>query len=103
MKPIHKFNGGIGATLCNTCSLIISTGLTKELYCNNCKPKTLKEKFIEAFKSGKRFDIQNAEVILDELAIGFAEWLVIRYNEDIIFDEYTTKELLEIYKKEKGL
>lgn len=103
MKPIHKFNGGIGATLCHTCSVIISTGLTKELYCNNCKPKTLKEKFIEAFKSGKRFDIQNAEVIADELAIGFAEWLVIRYNEDIIFDEYTTKELLEIYKKEKQL
>jgi hypothetical protein len=103
MKPIHKFNGGIGATLCHTCSVIISTGLTKDLYCNNCKPKTLKEKFIEAFKSGKRFDIQNAEVIADELAIGFAEWLVIRYNEDIIFDEYTTKELLEIYKKEKQL
>ena len=40
MKPIHKFNGGIGATLCNTCSVIISTGLTKELYCNNCKQKT---------------------------------------------------------------
>jgi len=37
----------------------------------------------------------------DEFVIGFAEWLVIRYNEDIIFDEYTTKELLEIYKKEK--
>lgn len=37
----------------------------------------------------------------DEFAIGFAEWLVIRYNEDIIYDEYTTKELLEIYKKEK--
>jgi len=103
MKPIHKLNNGRGATLCHTCSVIISTGLTKELYCNNCKPKTLKEKFIEAFKSGKRFDIQNAEVIADELAIGFAEWLVIRYNEDIIFDEYTTKELLEIYKKEKQL
>ena len=39
----------------------------------------------------------------DEFAIGFAEWLVIRYNEDIIYDEYTIKELLEIYKKEKGL
>jgi hypothetical protein len=37
----------------------------------------------------------------DEFVIGFAEWLVVRYNEDIIFDEYTTKELLEIYKKEK--
>jgi hypothetical protein len=43
------------------------------------------------------------EQISDEFAIGFGEWLVIRYNEDIIFDEYTTKELLEIYKKEKVL
>lgn len=41
--------------------------------------------------------------IAEEFAIGFAEWLVIRYNEDIIYDEYTTEELLEIYKKEKGL
>jgi hypothetical protein len=40
IKPIHKLNGGIGATLCHTCSVIISIGLTKELYCNNCKPKT---------------------------------------------------------------
>ena len=46
---------------------------------------------------------ESCEIIADELAIGFAEWLVIRYNEDIIFDEYTTKELLEIYKKEKQL
>lgn len=46
---------------------------------------------------------KECEIIADEFAIGFAEWLVIRYNEDIIFDEYTTKELLEIYKKEKGL
>ena len=36
---------------------------------------TLKEKFIDAFKSGKRFDIQNAETIADEFAIEFADWL----------------------------
>ena len=35
----------------------------------------------------------------DKFAIGFAEWLVIQYNEDTIYSEYTTKELLEIYKK----
>ena len=46
---------------------------------------------------------EKCEVIADEFAIGFAEWLVIRYNEDIIYDEYTTKELLEIYKQEKEL
>lgn len=35
-KPIHKFNGGVGATLCNKCSAIISTGLTDALYCYKC-------------------------------------------------------------------
>ena len=37
MKPIHKLNNGRGATLCHTCSVIISTGLTKDLYCDKCK------------------------------------------------------------------
>ncbi len=37
-QPIHKLNGGKGATLCNKCSKIISTGLTKDLYCSTkCK------------------------------------------------------------------
>ena len=54
MKPIHKLNNGRGATLCNTCSIIITTGLTKELYCEKCKPKqeTLEEaaeKYVEDF------------------------------------------------------
>ena len=58
---------------------------------------TLKEQFIDAFKSGKRFDIQNAEVIAEEFAIGFLKWYVQEYSENEI--EY----LLEEYKKEKGL
>ena len=33
MKPIHKFNGGNGATLCHKCNRIISIGLTDDLYC----------------------------------------------------------------------
>jgi hypothetical protein len=33
LKPIHKYNGGIGATLCNECNKIISTGFVDELYC----------------------------------------------------------------------
>ena len=32
-KPIHKFNGGRGATLCHTCKVIITEGLTEDLYC----------------------------------------------------------------------
>lgn len=40
MKPIHKFNNGRGAMLCNKCRNIISTGpATKELYCEKCKIK----------------------------------------------------------------
>lgn len=35
MKPIHKFNGGQGATLCNECRKIITTGLTEDLFCED--------------------------------------------------------------------
>jgi hypothetical protein len=38
VKPIHKFNNGRGAMLCNNCRTIISTGpATKELYCEKCE------------------------------------------------------------------
>jgi hypothetical protein len=40
MEPIHKFNNGRGAMLCNECRTIISTGpKTDELYCDKCKQK----------------------------------------------------------------
>jgi hypothetical protein len=77
---------------------------------------TLKEKFIDAFKSGKRFDIQNAEVIADEYAIGFAEWCIKKridffdsteigetYTIDGNVSKYKMNELLEIYKQECNL
>lgn len=44
MKPIHKFNGGLGATLCHKCSVIITTGLTEDLYCEFCNPDFMKDK-----------------------------------------------------------
>jgi hypothetical protein len=34
MKPIHKLNGGLGATLCHCCSKIIDIGCTQSLYCS---------------------------------------------------------------------
>ena len=37
MRPIHKLNGGIGATLCNICYRIINTGWTDDVMCNICK------------------------------------------------------------------
>jgi hypothetical protein len=41
IKPIHKFNGGIGATLCHKCNVIIHTGFTEDLFCeeHGGKPK----------------------------------------------------------------
>ena len=35
-KPIHKYNNGLGATLCNKCSIIITTGLQDEIMCESC-------------------------------------------------------------------
>lgn len=38
MKPIHKFNNGRGAMLCNYCRTIISTGKkTDVLLCDKCQ------------------------------------------------------------------
>jgi predicted deacetylase len=45
----------------------------------------------------------DVEKIIDDYAIKFAEWLLIIYNQDIIYDAYSKEELLEIYKKEKQL
>jgi hypothetical protein len=68
---------------------------------------TLREKFEKVLKNSKphflKFDINDCIEIYDDFAIKFAEWLVIIYNEDVIYSEYNTKELLEIFKKEKGL
>ena len=66
---------------------------------------TLKEKFsliLIAFWTSE-WEGQ-CEVIADEFAIGFAAWLTILVTKksDLYLDK-NTKELLEIYKKEKGL
>jgi len=50
LKPIHKFNGGLGATLCHTCSVIIDNGFTDDLYCDKCIKDYLKsEQFVKDF------------------------------------------------------
>ena len=66
----------------------------------------LKEKFLElAFAKISSEELRDeCEQIADEFAIGFAEWITILVTKksDLYLDK-TTKELLEIYKKEKGL
>ena len=64
MNPIHKFNNGRGATLCHTCSVIISTGLTKDLYCDKCKEENMKiDKLIELL------DVEEAIIIVNKKTI----------------------------------
>jgi hypothetical protein len=74
---------------------------------------TLKEKFKKTLS--KDFTINQLEQIAEDFAIGFAEWCDDNYfrmgntsfwAESMDWDndnKFTTKELLEIYKKEKGL
>ena len=46
----------------------------------------------------------NLVKVADDFAIGFAEWIKLpRQRNEFANDLKTTKELLEIYKKEKGL
>ena len=47
MKPIHKFNSGMGATLCNICSRIITEGMTDDLYCDKHKNIKYRKKPVE--------------------------------------------------------
>jgi len=60
---------------------------------------TLKEKFYKQIKFMERAEI--CEQIADDYAIEFAEWRLTTVIKNA--DQYTMKELLEIYKKEKGL
>ena len=80
----------------------------------------LREKFetkssIDTTKEARIF-ASECEKIAEDFAIGFAEWSVIRkvsffddteqgmiFTVDLYKTKYTTKELLEIYKIEKGL
>jgi hypothetical protein len=77
---------------------------------------TLKKKFIEILYKQSyddseclriRFEnidkvIDSQEEIADEFAIGFAEWWLDKFTfKDFVHKE--SKELLEIFKKEKGL
>ena len=65
---------------------------------------TLKEKFEEILIAFWTNEWESeCEKVTDEFAIGFAEWLLIIYNEDIIYDAYSKEELLEIYKIENEL
>jgi hypothetical protein len=75
---------------------------------------TLKEKFFNWYpKQDAEFIAEECEKVSDDFAIGFAEWLAINCYRATDGNYWLTKkegdvkknstELLEIYKKEKGL
>jgi hypothetical protein len=67
---------------------------------------TLKEKFLKlAFAKISSEELRDESVkIADDFAIGFANWydFMLKQN-DNLNERFTAKELLEMYKKEKGL
>jgi hypothetical protein len=69
---------------------------------------TLKEKFRDKILSflSDNMKEQNAiecEQIADDYAIEFSEWVLLRHYLKLVKKDTTTKQLLEIFKKEKGL
>jgi hypothetical protein len=63
---------------------------------------TLNEIFI--LETGNETFANNCEKIADDYAIEFVEWFSMNYLKYHDYGmKYTTQELLEIFKKEKGL
>ena len=66
---------------------------------------TLKEKFAEFAKQesweNENKNAEECQLIADDYAIEFAEWVIDNDNKPV--GQFTIKELLEIFKKEKGL
>ena len=67
---------------------------------------TLTENFKASINFPTKATLNNCEQVVDEFAIGFVWWVINgdhEYTTDWNQGHYTTKELLEIYKKIRGL
>ena len=63
---------------------------------------TLKERF-KQFIYPNHIHINEISDWTDTFAIEFANWFVLRYTEAVFYRENYTEDLLEEFKKEKGL
>jgi hypothetical protein len=67
---------------------------------------TLKEKFVKIYEKYCAVEniVNESEKVADEFAIEFAEWLNgLDINDYVLQKHISSQELLEMYKKEKGL
>ena len=65
---------------------------------------TLQDKFYNIGYNEYGFDYDECEKIADEFAIGFANWYEFMLRQsDNLNSRFTPKELIEMFKKEKGL
>ena len=113
MKPIHKFNGGVGATLCNNCSVIITEKLTNDLYCKDCI--NIKNLFLDdyrvpidcaqyMYRKGVDCRIYHRDWVIVRSYIDFVEYItanglpdLISFDHDLA-DDFTQRENLDINK-----
>jgi hypothetical protein len=69
------------------------------------KEKILRDNYLEDYENPiTDYQVDNIIEIADDLAVEFVEWFsanYLKYHDHGM--NYTTQELLEIYKKEKGL
>jgi hypothetical protein len=70
-------------------------------FVNKKRIMTLKQKFDKVEYNEYGIDTIKCEKIADDYAIEFMEWLL--FNPLVNQFQYTVKDLLEIFKKEKGL
>ena len=48
-------------------------------------------------------DAEVCEQIAEDFAISFAKWFALHHTEEVFYEENYTKEMLDKFKKEKGL
>lgn len=74
-KPIHKYNGGLGATLCHNCRKIIGEGLNDMIYCEDCGPS-------KVVYHNRHRDKIIFEHIGDQVVMTGGNWFRYSYEED---------------------
>lgn len=78
LKPIVKYNGGRGATLCHNCRVIINEGFSDRLYCDTCGPN--KVTYLNRYRDKIIF-----EHIGDEVVMTGGTWF--RYGWPNVYDK----------------